>query len=215
MPVLKQFRSTRFSGAQTQGGASLIVVMLILIVVSILGIGAAQISMMGERSARNDRDTQVAWQAAEAALMDAEFDIRGPGGTRATAFGHNFSAPDNTRFALTGCGTGNDKGLCVLLDEAQAASGTRQKWLTVDFTVADSTAQTAKYGDFTGSGTYPTGTGVRSAKEPRYMIEAVPDYQAQRDKSLPPPAQSLYRVTAMGFGPSPDIQAVAQMILRP
>ena len=35
-------------------------------------------AMLGERSTRNERDYQVAWQAAEAALMDAQFDIRGP-----------------------------------------------------------------------------------------------------------------------------------------
>jgi Tfp pilus assembly protein PilX len=53
--------------------------LLLLVIVSILGVGAAQIATMGERSARNDRDMQVAWQSAEAALMDAEFDIHGPG----------------------------------------------------------------------------------------------------------------------------------------
>jgi len=47
-----------------QTGASLIMVMLILIVVSILGVGAAQIALMSERSARNDRDMQIAWQSA-------------------------------------------------------------------------------------------------------------------------------------------------------
>lgn len=61
----------------SQRGLSLIVVMLILIVVSILGVGGIQISMMGERSTRNERDMQVAWQGAEAGLIDAEFDIEG------------------------------------------------------------------------------------------------------------------------------------------
>ena len=60
-----------------QRGLSLIVVMLILIVVSVLGVGGIQISMMGERSTRNERDMQVAWQGAEAGLIDAEFDIEG------------------------------------------------------------------------------------------------------------------------------------------
>lgn len=46
---------------KAQRGVSLIVVMLILIVVSLLGVGAAQISLMSERGARNDRDQLVAW----------------------------------------------------------------------------------------------------------------------------------------------------------
>ncbi|HUD33331.1 MAG TPA: PilX N-terminal domain-containing pilus assembly protein, partial [Variovorax sp.] len=62
----------------SQRGVSLIVVLLILVVVSVLGVGGAQIALMAERGSRNDRDMQVAWQAAEAALMDAEFDIHGP-----------------------------------------------------------------------------------------------------------------------------------------
>lgn len=68
-------------------GASLIVVLILLVIVTGLGLGAIQISMMGEKGARNDRDRQIVRQAAEAALMDAEFDIRGPGtATRASLF---------------------------------------------------------------------------------------------------------------------------------
>jgi type IV pilus assembly protein PilX len=63
---------------RTQRGVTLIIVLLILVVVTILGIGGAQIALLGERSTRYDRDYLVASQAAEAALMDAEFDIRGP-----------------------------------------------------------------------------------------------------------------------------------------
>lgn len=40
-------------------GVSLIVVMVLLVVIAGLGFAAVQISLMGERSARNDRDYQV------------------------------------------------------------------------------------------------------------------------------------------------------------
>ena len=39
-----------------ESGITLIMVMIILIVVSLLGVGGAQIALMSERSARNDRD---------------------------------------------------------------------------------------------------------------------------------------------------------------
>ena len=39
-----------------ESGASLIMVMIILTIVSMLGIAAIQISIMGERGARNARD---------------------------------------------------------------------------------------------------------------------------------------------------------------
>ncbi len=68
-----------FARGGQQRGVSLIVVLILLVIISILGIGAAQLSMMGERGSRNERDLQIAWQGAEAGLMDAEFDMRGPG----------------------------------------------------------------------------------------------------------------------------------------
>jgi len=69
-----------------QHGASLIMVMMILIIVSLLGVGGAQIALMSERGARNDRDLQVAWQAAESALLDAEFDMTDPTSSRKSLF---------------------------------------------------------------------------------------------------------------------------------
>ena len=56
-------------------GVTLIMVLLILGVVSLLGVGGAQIALMSERGARNDRDQQVAWQSAEAGLIDAGIDV--------------------------------------------------------------------------------------------------------------------------------------------
>lgn len=185
---------------RAQSGASLIIVMLILIVVSVLGIGSAQIALMSERGARNDRDQQVAWQAAEAALMDAEFDMRGPGtATRASLFDGKNSTP----FA-DGCGTsGNSIGLCNT-----GVTG-KQAWLAVDFTATGASAATTQFGAFTGRSFAAGAPGIQPAKAPRYVIELVPDPVG--DMSNP---TYLYRVTAMGFGPRADIQAVLQMLYR-
>jgi len=76
---------------KSQHGVSLIMVMLILIVVSVLGVGSAQIALMSERGARNDRDQQVAWQAAEAALNDADFDMFSTTSMRRTALAYSRS----------------------------------------------------------------------------------------------------------------------------
>jgi len=182
-----------------QRGASLIMVMLILIVVSLLGVGGAQIALMSERGARNDRDQQVAWQAAEAALIDAEVDMIGATATRKTLFNGNMQ----TAF-LPGCGTaGTSIGLCDVTATGKPA------WLTVDFTDTGSSAQTTAFGTFTAH-TFAAGSvGVQPAKVPRYIIELVPDPVG--DKSNP---TFLYRVTSMGFGPRADIQAVVQMLYR-
>lgn len=182
-----------------QGGASLIMVMLILIVVSLLGVGGAQIALMSERGARNDRDQQVAWQAAEAALIDAEFDMIGATATRKTLFDGN----TQTAF-VPGCGTsGTSVGLCDTTVAGKPA------WLTVDFTITDASAATTAFGAFTPHTFAAGGVGIQPAKVPRYVIELVPDPVG--DKSNP---TFLYRVTAMGFGPSANIQAVLQMLYR-
>lgn len=186
-----------------QRGVSLIIVLLLLVIVSILGVGAAQIATMGERSSRNDRDMQVAWQSAEAALMDAEFDIHGPVASSRRSVFTNMA---NTNAFVNGCGdSGNSRGLCTLVTSGQPA------WLSVDFT-ATSNAHTAAYGEFTGR-SFPAGsTGIQPVKAPRYVIEPIED-PANRDLSGSTTSY-IYRVTAMGFGPRADIQGVAQIIYR-
>lgn len=177
-----------------QDGASLIMVMMILIIVSLLGAGGAQIALMSERGARNDRDMTMAWEAAEAALIDAEVDMN-------TSSRKLFFDGSNRSAFIPGCGTSStSKGLCAVTATGKPA------WLTVDFTNTSSSAPTTEFGLFTGN-TFPAGvTGVRAAQAPRYIIELVED---PLDKT-----KLVYRVTAMGFGPRVDIQAVLQIIYR-
>jgi type IV pilus assembly protein PilX len=61
---------------RNQGGASLVVALMFLIVLTILGLVAVRSSTVQERMAGNDRDRAVAFEAAEAALRDAERDIQ-------------------------------------------------------------------------------------------------------------------------------------------
>lgn len=58
-----------------QGGAALIVSLTFLFVVTLLGVTAMQTSALEEKMAGNYRDANLAFQAAEAALRDAEADI--------------------------------------------------------------------------------------------------------------------------------------------
>lgn len=198
-PIMR-IHSRLIPNSRLQRGVSLIMVMLILVVVSLLGVGGVQIAIMSERGARNDRDQQVAWQAAEAALIDAESDM-----LTATLVTRKAIFDGKTQIDfVAGCGTsGNSIGLCSL-----ALTG-KQAWLAVDFTATGTSAPTTSFGWFTGRTFAAGGVGIQPAKVPRYVIEVVPDPNG--DKSDP---TFLYRVTAMGFGPRTDIQAVLQMIYR-
>lgn len=188
-------------------GVSLIVVMVLLVVIAGLGFSAVQISMMGERGVRNDRDYQVAWQGAEAALMDAEFDIRGPNSFGSARMG-SFAVNNLTDF-LVNCGSsGASKGLCM-----PAITG-KPIWLTVDFTDTSTSAPSTEFGNFTGRAFASGTSGLMPRRAPRYVIEALPDNAAHGDASIGAAAKYVYRVTAMGFGPRDDIQAVMQMLFR-
>ena len=202
---LRPRQALLLNAVAAQRGASLIMVMVILTIVSMLGIAGIQVAMMSERGARNERDLQIAWQSAEAALLDAELDIYGPSTSARQSL---FKPTTNLLAFVDSCGTtGNSQGLCSL-----AISG-KPAWLAVDFTLTTgSSVATTAFGDFTGrSFSYGT-TGIQPSKKPRYVVEPIRD-QGYRDLGDPEP-HYVYRVTAMGFGPRDDIQAVMQMIYR-
>lgn len=59
-----------------QKGAALIVSLVILLLMTLIGIFAMRTSIMEEKMATNQRDRQLAYQAAEVALRDAELFIQ-------------------------------------------------------------------------------------------------------------------------------------------
>jgi type IV pilus assembly protein PilX len=190
-----------------QGGMALVVVLLVLIVVLLLATASAQIAMQGEKMARNDRDRRIAFEAAEAALLDAEMDIeaapdlavsRSDLFSRFSAFG--FPSSPGT---CAGGAQNRFLGLCQ-----PAAAGEPAVWNTLDFGDAADGA-TVAYGHFTGR-LFPSG-GALSARSPRYIIELLPDRRlgesAEREAFL-------YRITAVGYGANERTQVALQSIYR-
>ncbi|HZW20612.1 pilus assembly PilX family protein [Noviherbaspirillum sp.] len=60
-------------------GIALVVCLLMMLVILLLGASGAQIALQEEKASRFERDRMVAFQAAEAALRDAEIDIERSG----------------------------------------------------------------------------------------------------------------------------------------
>lgn len=192
-----------FRPAVKQSGFSLITTLILLIVVTVLGLAASRIVLMAEQTSRFDRDTQIAFQAAEAALIDAELDIQGPN-TSASKRMDLFELKNKVNF-IVGCGnTTTQRGMC-----APAAAGQKPIWYQVDFTDTTVTAKTVKLGEFTGRAFEAGATGIRPEIAPRYIVEVIPD---------PTPSATLndvlYRITAMGFGPRKETQVVLQVVFR-
>lgn len=194
-----------------QAGAALIVSLLMLVVILLLGVSAAQIALQGEKTGRNDRDRQLAFQAAEAALLDAEMDIGGSPDT-AKSRSHLFSAAGVSGFTIgadTVCGSGAQNswlGLC-----RHAMDGGVPAWQSVDFTdTALRTMRSVPYGWFTGQ-IFQTGNASLPVKTPRYIIELLPDRREGERVDSP---RYLYRITAVGFGTRETSQVALQVVYR-
>ncbi len=198
-------------GHARQRGASLIVSLLMLVAVLLLGTSAAQIALQGEKASRNDRDRQIAFQAAEAALLDAELDIENSPDavkSRSQQFSKN-SALGFPGDGEDGCRAGESNinlGLC-----RHASDGAAPIWLTVDFLDAtSSTMHSVPYGKFTGQD-FPIGKGSLPGKLPRYVIELMLYTKAGESADMP---SYIYRVTAIGFGARDSTQVVLQTFYR-
>ena len=190
---------------QTEAGFSLIVVLLLLVVLTALGVGGAQIALVNELGARNDRDAEIAFQAAEAALIDAELDILGPNTSTSSRL-CLFSNKDASAF-VRGCGgPGTGLGLC-----APAASGSTPAWMTVD--LSPESQNSVPYGAFTGR-VLVTGSGATPAALPRYVVEVMRNnggWEANRLQSASAgKTTNIFRVTAIGFGVRKETQVVLQ-----
>jgi type IV pilus assembly protein PilX len=204
-----------------QSGISLIVSLVILLAVAMLGTAAARIAMQGEKAARNDRDRQVAFQAAEAALLDAERDIDASPDA-------SLGAPSPRRKALTamadhalpmGCAVGHDNpllGLCAGWaqgDGSDFGSEIAPAWFAIDLSNADpATTRSAPYGRFTGQ-QFPVEEGALPARLPRYVIEPI-GYNAPGASADTVGRVVFYRVTAIGFGARDHSQVVLQSFYR-
>lgn len=186
-------------------GIALITTLTMLIVVMLLAITGARVVLDGKRNARNMRDLDIAFQAAEAALSDAELDIEESLGANTRS--HLFSPQSAQGFAI-GCNTGTGDntaylGLCL------PSSDQISVWNEVDWDVTTN-PRTVAFGTFTGR-SFQTGAGAMPSRPPRYLIELLID----RSSGLSADEQRyLYRITAIGFGPNGDTRAMVQSVYR-
>ena len=103
----------RYAGANERG-AALVISLVLLAVMTLFGISMVNTTLLEERMASNQRDTDIAFQATEAALRDAVGELRlgqlavvlTVGGTLVTEGIHRLNAvvPDDARAAHRGDG---------------------------------------------------------------------------------------------------------------
>ncbi|NYE61131.1 type IV pilus assembly protein PilX [Duganella sp. 1224] len=195
-----------------QRGAALVVSLVLLIMVLLLGVSAAQLCLQGEKAARAERDREVALLTAEDALADAEREIRNSSDpSRRAAFEDGAGLVDGEGAEAGGafgatCGAG---GVGLRL---RAAVGEKVVWQVVDLSGAeDGGACTVTHGAYTAA-VMPTGEGFLPFKKPRYLIERMECHQPGDDASAGAKPHYCYRVTAIGFGARPGTEVVVQSV---
>ncbi|WP_305824632.1 pilus assembly PilX family protein [Massilia brevitalea] len=174
---------------QGERGAALVTVLFLMLAVLMMSVSSTRASLAAVKSARHERDRHVAYQSAQAALVDAERDIAGAAGPASprTAL---FVAANASAFVAGCAGTAEHAGLCRLVPAPGIPA-----WQAADLAGTSS----VEYGRFTGAA-MPTGAGLLPARPPRYIVELL-DY---------PAADPVYRITAVGFGAGEATRVVLQ-----
>ena len=197
----------RYAG-RNQQGAVLVVALMFLIILTLLGLAAMTSTTLEEKMAGNSRDYNIALQSAEAALRDAEADLRGTGVAAGRTLSVSSFPVDLIGTATpSGCasGGGSAAGLCVIVNETTQLYNTG----TVDWTT--SSTSSARYGQFTGSSSI---TSV--ANQPRYVMELMQFTDGKNKDRVSGTSGSVdyfyIRITARGWGANTQTQVTLQEV---
>jgi type IV pilus assembly protein PilX len=172
-----------------QSGMSLFPALMFLLVLSVLGVAAFNSTLLQEKMAGNTKDTNMAFQAAEAGLRDAETDVAQtitPGTVFTSSCTNGLCTPPSTW----------PTPLSTDISKA------------VDWT---SSAHTRVYGSHTGA---PALADV--AAQPLYVIEKLsslpvgPGGSMGIGVSAPGSGGSAYRLTVLGTGIRPETHIILQ-----
>ena len=197
-------------------GFTLIPTLILLLAVALLGSATAQWITLSARSIHSDRQQQIAYHAAAAALDDAVRDVLRTTGEAPERIALLQSLESAASWPHEGCGSVGLQGLCAHLNTEQAVfslthgagnSATGIDWRDPNASVV--------FGTFT-SARYPSGPGAQPAMPPRYHIERL----SQPTQEQASGASPFFRITALGMGPAPArvtvlLQADFELITGP
>ncbi len=189
------------NGAASMAGArerglSLVTTLVLMLATLGLGVAVMGVNAMEERMIASTKDRDLALQAAEAALRDAEQDVA-----------NNI----NPTTAFTDTCT---SGLCTPPSQRDslgplASLPVEDSRLGFDWSVD---AQVRRYGQFTGGASFPS-----VVQQPRYVIEKYSFLGTPAGESVVLGAEPVapgvgYRITARAVGARPETVVVLQSI---
>ena len=164
-------------------GFSLIAILLLMVGLAMLALGSMNSSIVQERMVGNARDRQVALQAAEAAIRDAEVDI------------------ELNLNAAQGFAAGCADGLCIPPSDTASGPTSAPQWQSINW------ESTRRYGSRTGATALLGPDNVALAAQPRYFVENLPvlppmpgESAAIGGGSTQAPRARAYRITVRASG---------------
>lgn len=227
--------------SRRQRGVALYVVIVFALMSMLLALWAARSALFSEILVGNDADYRRAFDAAQAMLQDAEFDIRG------VTLDGSACVPDQSKGDVCRRTTAvyfdiETKDLGKMLDTVQqngpateCFKGICTKRSTQDFwnsssTLTAMTGQGARYGQFTGASATSSANPILAEtgdnKGAWYWVEMMPyiDPNVSLLADLPPgsnverfaPSRKklwVYRITALARGNKPGTEVVLQSTL--
>jgi type IV pilus assembly protein PilX len=176
----------RIPASNRQQGASLVIALMFLIVLTILGLVSVRSSTLHERMAGNDRDRALAFEAAEAALRDAEVDIL-----------INLTTASPFDAACT-------DGLCV------PSTVATPQWRAVAWDNASSRV----YGTESGAGDYPVDVALPPRYIVELLPDLPPGAGNSMNANARSSTSggTAYRITARGWGRRDTTQVMLQSV---
>jgi type IV pilus assembly protein PilX len=187
----------------------MVVTLIMLMAVLVLGLAAAQSALQNWKTARNDTDRQIAFQAAEAALRDAEMDIENsPDPARSRSY--IFSRRSALGFPAAGEPACNRGAASIYRGLCRRMEGEFPVWQMADFSEDEAVSDSVAYGTFTGQ-SLQVGKGALPSRLPRYIIELFAYHKPWEPADKP---SYIYRVTAVGFGARETTQVALQSFYR-
>ncbi|KNZ32998.1 MAG: hypothetical protein AD742_08470 [Methylibium sp. NZG] len=193
--VLRQPSGAGRSRRAAQRGLSLITTLLFMVAALMLGVSVLSVNVMQERVIGNTKDRDLAFQAAEAALRDAERDLT-----------LNITAASAFDAACT-------NGLCMPPSQRATALSLPVDHPDAGFSWTNA-GQVRTYGQYTGAAPFPS---VKADAQPRYVIEKLGPLGTPPGESLTkgiePTAPAYgYRITAQATGARAETVVVLQSI---
>lgn len=220
------FLASPSPGRREARGVAMLVVLIFTLALTAIGIVSAKLAVQGEAMARNQLDSQVARQAAEAALRDAERDLMLATGVKRSNAPCARDAERPVRDKESLFDSACTHGQCAYNDSVRttanfanaSATAPGEAWWptskgglwnnsTANKPSRLDSANDANCAAFTGAvplGVYTGGEPIRGVvQQPEYLIESV-----RRGGAF------FFRITARGFGYRQGTEVVVQSYFR-